>query len=243
VAKVTITAETSQSASLRRRPASNSRPAVTAAEGRGGAAVGQVLVAGAASRSTRSLLLKRGAVAGGALLAAGGLTAAVPAIAGPARTRAQDARILNFLLWLEYAQAAFYREALAADRLGGEALELAEALGQHEQAHVAFLQGMLGRQARAEPRFDFADAVGTEERFLEAADLLEETGVAAYIGQAPNLSRPRTTEIATVVSVEARHAAWVAAVIGQNPAPRAADASRTPTRVVSTFRRAGFLRS
>jgi hypothetical protein len=176
------------------------------------------------------------------VLAAGGLAAVVPASAGSAR-KGQDARILNFLLWLEYAQAAFYREALASERLNGEALEIAEALDQHEQAHVAFLQGMLGRRARAEPRFDFSGAVTDTDRFLEAADLLEQTGVAAYIGQAPNLSTARSTEIATVVSVEARHAAWVAAVVGRNPAPRAADGARTPAQVVSAIRRAGFLRS
>lgn len=204
----------------------------------------QLPVAGVvASRSTRALLLRRGAVAGGTALAAGGLTAVVPGTAGSARSPAQDVRILNFLLWLEFAQAAFYREALAAGRLSGEPLEIAQALGQHEQAHVAFLQGMLGRRARAEPRFDFAAAVGDPDRFLEAADLLEKTGVAAYIAQAPNLTRGRITEIATVASVEARHAAWIAAVRGTNPAPKPADAAMTGKQVVATIRRAGFLRS
>lgn len=195
------------------------------------------------SRTTRALLLGRGALAGGAVLVAGALTAVVPGTADSARSRAQDVRILNFLLWLEYAQAAFYREALAGGPLSGESLEIAQALGQHEQAHVAFLQGMLGRKARAEPRFDFADAVGDSERFLDAADRLEQTVVAAYIGQAPNLTRARTTEIATVTSVEARHAAWISAVRGRNPAPHAADEARTAKQAVSALRRAGFLRS
>jgi hypothetical protein len=201
--------------------------------------VGEVV----ASRTTRALLLRRGAVAGGAAVAAGGLAAIVPGNAGSARSQAQDVRILNFLLWLEYAQAAFYREALAAGGLSGEALEIAEAVGQHEQAHVAFLQGILGGRARAEPRFDFADAVGDSDRFLGAADLLEKTGVAAHVAQAPNLTSAKATQIATVTSVEARHAAWIAAVRGTNPAPRAADAAMTGKQVVAAIRRAGFLGS
>ena len=66
--------------------------------------------------------------------------------------------------------------------------------------------------------------------------------IAAYIGQAPNLPREIVTPIATLVSVEARQAAWVRDIAGISPAPRAADAARPADDVLAQLRRRGFIR-
>jgi Ferritin-like domain len=192
---------------------------------------------------SRDELLQRAVVAGGALAAGGVLLSGLPDLAASAPSRAQDVRILNFALWLEYAQAAFYSSVEDAGALTGEAMEFAQVVGAHERKHVAFLKKTLGKRARKEPTFDFGEATRKEGEFLTAAHLLEETGVAAYIGQAPNLTRRLLIPTATIVSVEARHAAWIRDILGRNPAPLAADAAKEAKQVVAAIKRTGFIRS
>ena len=70
--------------------------------------------------ASRSDVLKRAAVAGGAVVAGGLLIAGLPKVAASARSRAQDVRILNYLLRLEYVMAAFYETAATEGHLTGE---------------------------------------------------------------------------------------------------------------------------
>jgi hypothetical protein len=48
--------------------------------------------------------------------------------------------------------------------------------------------------------------------------------------------------VAGIVAVEARHAAWIRALAGRNPAPRAADPSTTARQVTRTLERNGFVK-
>jgi hypothetical protein len=183
--------------------------------------------------------------AGGAGVAAGAvgsffLVRAQPA--GTAPSKALDREIFGFALQLEYLQAAFYAAAVDAGSLRGEVLEFAETVAEHEQAHVDFLRGALGRSAPEAPAFDFGRAIRDERSFLDAAELLENTGVAAYNGQAANLTKPSLAAAAEIVSVEGRHAAWASALAGHDPAPRAADPGEPARAITATIRRTGFLR-
>jgi hypothetical protein len=47
--------------------------------------------------------------------------------------------------------------------------------------------------------------------------------------------------IATLLSVEARQAAWVRDLEGVSPAPKAADPGRKPDEILADLRRRGFL--
>ena len=69
-----------------------------------------------------------------------------------------------------------------------------------------------------------------QESFLDAATLLENTGVAAYNGQAANLTKKSLAAAAAIVSVEGRHAAWISSLAGRDPAPRAAIGRRGGSR-------------
>jgi hypothetical protein len=192
-----------------------------------------------AAASRRRLLIT--ALAGGGTLVAGGAVfGALPRLAASAPTPAQDKRILKFLLRLEYAQAAFYDQAVSGGSLRGELRELAEAAGEHEQAHVRFLEGRLGKAATEKPTFDFEDAVENRERFLRMALALEENTLAAYIGQSANLSRALRIPTARIVAIEARHAAWVKDILGQLPAPRAFDPGKSAKRVSRALARRGI---
>ena len=93
-------------------------------------------------------------------------------------------------------------------------------------------QGLLGSKAVKKPKFDFGDTVTNQDKFKLTAQVLEDTGVAAYAGQGPNLlQRPLVVAALSIHSVEARHAAWIrflnssggvaaAAVRRRCPAPR-----------------------
>jgi hypothetical protein len=189
------------------------------------------------SRVVRAALGGGLVVAGGtALGAAGGLrtSAAAP-------SKRQDAEILNVFLLLERVQNAFYRDALRRGRLRGELLEFAQTAGAHETEHVRFLAGRLGGRAGPEPRADFGDVADRDETFSSVAIELEEATIGAYIGQGANLTREEVGQVAKIVAVEARHAAWIRDLAGESPAPRAADPPRDPAQALARLRDRGFV--
>jgi rubrerythrin len=194
------------------------------------------------SHWTRRALVGRGMVAGGALAAGSAVLGWRATTAAPAPSRALDQKIFNFALLLEYLQAAFYTEAVDAGVLRGEVREFAEIVGGHEREHVDFLEQALGRRARKKPAFEFGSATQDQQKFLDNAVLLENTGVAAYNGQAANLTKKSLAAAAEIVSVEGRHAAWISDLAGRNPAPRAADPGATADEVAATLRGTGFIK-
>jgi len=201
-----------------------------------------VLLDTARTRTNRRRLLGRGAVVGAAAIGGFSLLGPRAGPAGAAPSAAQDQKIFNFALLLEYLQAAFYSDAVDRGRLKGEVREFAEIVSGHERAHVDFLRKALGTRARERPAFSFGDATQDERKFLDAAVLLENTGVAAYNGQAANLTKKALAAAAEIVSVEGRHAAWVSDLAGKDPAPHAADLGASATAVASTLRSTGFLK-
>lgn len=134
------------------------------------------------------------------------------------------ADVLNYALKLEYLESAFYN-AGASSSLGFTASEKAyvQTIQGHENAHVTFLKNVLGSAAVAQSSqgtagvYDFT-AGGTfptvftsVDTFLAVAQALEDTGVRAYKGQAPNLMKDSVALSAAlnIHSVEARHASAI----------------------------------
>jgi hypothetical protein len=192
--------------------------------------------------ASRAHLLRRVLVAGGAL-SAGAALGGLPRLAASSPSRAQDARILNLVLLLEYVEAAFYADARAKGALRGELRKFATVVGGHEQQHVSFLKKALGAGARKEPQLSFGNATTDPQAFVAAAVALEDTSVAAYNGQATNLTAGTLAAAAKIVSVEARHAAWIRAIAGKVPAADATDAPMTAAQVLAALRKTGFMRS
>jgi Ferritin-like domain len=183
----------------------------------------------------RKVIVAAGAAAVG--LVGGGVVAA-----GAASSSAGDVGLLNSALVLEELQAAFYARALQRAGLTGELEQFARVVGGHERAHVAFLRRTLGPHARRSPLFEFGSAVSSPKRFAETARLLEDLGVAAYDGQALGLSKPALASVARVVSVEARHAAWIRDLLDELPAPEAANPADSAARVAEAVTRTGFVK-
>jgi hypothetical protein len=192
-------------------------------------------------RSRRDVL--KVTVAGGGILLLGGMAAERLLGATQAKpSAAQDRKILNYALLLEYLQAAFYEDALSRARLTGELREFAEIVGNHERAHVAYLKKALGSSARSKPAFAFGRATKDQQTFAKTARILEDAGVAAYNGQAANLTKKALTPAVEIVSVEGRHAAWIRDIVGAEPAPRAADPGSTVGEITAKLKSLGFVR-
>ena len=160
----------------------------------------------------------------------------------------QDTEILNYALTLEYLEAAFYAEANEKGNLTGIARTFSQVVGQHEAEHVTTLQGVLGAKAVKKPSFDFKGTTNKETTFLKTARTLEDTGVAAYQGQA---TRIKSTDVlasaGAILAVEARHAAWVRDIIGAgkgpSPAPAAFSKAMTMKQVLDAVGQTGFIKS
>jgi hypothetical protein len=191
-------------------------------------------------RHTRGEALERAVVAGGALLAGGVLITGLPGLATSAPSAGQDTEILNFALLIERLQEAFYIESLAHGRLRGQWRQFAHVVAGHERAHRRFVESALGSKARGHPRFRFGQTTSDPAKFTAAAIALEDTALAAYNGQGPNLTAPALGAAARIVSVEARHAAWARVLAGKNPAPLAVDRPASEADARAALKRSGL---
>ena len=202
-------------------------------------AIGEALEA-LPERDSRSDFLRRSVVLGGALAGGGALFAALASTA-QAQSRG-DVAILNFALTLEYLEAEFYKEAVARDRLRGDTRRFARVVASHEDTHVRTLKSVLGASAVAKPRFNFRGTTSNQGRFEATAQALEDTGVRAYLGQAANIDSDALLEAAgTILTVEARHAAWIRHIRGESPAPQAFDRPASRRQILRAVNRTGFI--
>lgn len=193
---------------------------------------------------TRADLFKRAAIGGGALVAGGVAFGGLPALALGAPSKRQDVAILNYALTLEYLEAAFYAEALREAGLTGPTRRFAQVAGAHEAAHVVAIRKVLGRQAVARPRFDFKSTTRSVRVFQRTAIAVEDLGVSAYAGQGPRIKQQAVIEAALAIhSVEARHAAWIRNIVGQNPSPAAFDPARNMQQVLGIVGQTRFIQS
>jgi rubrerythrin len=184
---------------------------------------------------SRGSLFKGSVAVVGALAGAAVGGAELAASADSGGSAATDREILTFGLLIERLQAAFYAAALAGGQLTGEARQFAQVVGAEEQAHVKYLSEALGSGAGASPRFRFGDSATDPTKFIATAISLEETGLGVYNGQAVSLTPKTLAAAARVVSVEARHAAWVRALAGKDPAPVAVDVPISVAQAKQTF--------
>ncbi len=210
----------------------------------------QETAAEAVSGDTRASFLKKAGIGTGAVVAGGAFAGALPAIARGAAIPASDIAILNFALTLEYLEAAFYAEAVASKKLTDKAtLRFATVVSQHENTHVVFLQKVLGSKAVAKPKFDFKGTTSDEAKFQATADVLENTGVHAYLGQVPNIkAKPVLIGAGRILPVEARHAAWIRDIRFQGgttspttPAPGAFEDGFTKAQILAAVKATGFI--
>jgi rubrerythrin len=177
---------------------------------------------------TRLGFLKRAGVAGGAVVGGGAVMSALAPSAFAARQKGRppakfgkgDIGILNYALTLEYLEAAFYNGATAAKlTLTPQVDAFLKTVTADENAHVKFLKKALGSKAAREPKFNFAGANTSPEAFMKTAQVLENTGVHAYLGQVLNIKNPAYVVAAgSILTIEARHASVIGLLNEASPA-------------------------
>jgi rubrerythrin len=165
---------------------------------------------------TRASFLKKMGIGAAGLAGGGMLLGGLPSIASAKGVPKSDVAILNFALTLEYLEAAFYTQG-ATNLASSSYASFAQLVRDDENAHVAALKRALGRAAVKTPTFDFGAAVTDEATFLKTSFVLENTGVSAYLGQAGNIKTPAIlAAAASILTVEARHAAAIATLMNTN---------------------------
>jgi rubrerythrin len=198
----------------------------------------------------RSDFLKKGALAGGGIIAGSAmfgtfLSSAEAAISTTKRSKANDVKILNFALTLEFLEAEFYKLAVANQAYGTNAdlKTFAEVVAKHEAGHVSFLRKALGPKAIKKPTFDFGDAVTNQAKFAATSQILEDTGVSAYLGQVKHISQAAILGAAgTIATVEARHASWIRFINGASPAPATFDKPKSEKAILKAVGATGFIK-
>jgi len=174
-------------------------------------------------------------------------------------TAAPDVPLLNYALTLEHLENAFYRDGLDefaddelmeadvlsafGERVRMEVPEYLQTVGAHEAAHVDAIAKTvedLGGDPVSEATYDFG--YGTPSEFLAVAQALENTGVAAYAGAAPQIvNNDILGAAAGIHSVEARHASFLNLVNGDSPFPAGVDEASSISEVLEVA--GGFITS
>lgn len=154
-----------------------------------------------------------------------------------------DIGILNYAYALEQLEAAFYTQVAITPYSGITASETAllTDIRDHEIAHREFFKNALGGSAIPDLEVDFSGVdFGSRASVLETAKTFEDLGVSAYNG-AGNLieSADYLLLAGKIVSVEARHAAYIRDLINNgsfadNTAvnPNGLDLTNTPADVL-----------
>ncbi len=156
-----------------------------------------------------------------------------------------DIGILNYAYALEQLEAAFYTQVIATPYSGmttDEKSGLTDIMN-HEIAHREFFKNALGSSAIAGLTVNFSTIDFTSRTsVLGTAMAFEDLGVSAYNGAGSLITTADYLVLAgKIVSVEARHAAYIRDLITYNSfagtdvvaASNGLEMSRTPTQVLS----------
>jgi rubrerythrin len=184
---------------------------------------------------TRSAFLVRGTLAAGAVI---GASAVSPMVSRALAQQGEgDVEVLNFALTLEVLEATFYERALQeVAGIGDDLRRLTRELRDNEMEHVETLTStieQLGGMPAEAPEVDFGGAFAGRAAYLKLANTLEDTGVSAYNGAAPQISSAEVlTAAGTIVQVEARHAALIRLQRDRSPSPLAFDKASSMEKVL-----------
>jgi Ferritin-like domain len=199
---------------------------------------------------------------GSAALLGVGAISSIPARAQQTPQTAFDITLLNFALRLENLQSAFYQQGLAmftpadfqnsvavqtigGNNIGASIYSYISGFAQIEQNHIAAIIQLvyeLDGTPQAPDCYNFG--ITTVDSFLQMAQTIENIGVMAYAGVVvPQFQTSNATVtsfaiqsmVATIATVEARHAAYFNLVNLMSPFPTALDSTLTAAQTLSAI--------
>jgi rubrerythrin len=140
----------------------------------------------------------------------------------------QDFVIVNYALQLEYIEVDFYDQVVDGGVFSGAEGDLFKEIQQHEHEHVDALIALskkLDGKLDERPQTQFPIGSG-RTTLLDLAATLENTGAAAYLGQADLIENREVLAAAlSIHSIEARHAAKLNRLVGADFCPDGSFAS------------------
>ncbi len=147
-----------------------------------------------------------------------------------------DIDVLNYALTLEFFEATLYQTLVAGGKLQGKDLQYIQLFGQQEQAHVdavlATIQKLGGTPVQ-KGNYNFP-TLNTREDVLNLLNVVEQTGVGAYLGAAGYIqNKDILAAAASIMQVEARHTALIRYLLGIPPVPDAFTPAFTPAEVLA----------
>lgn len=135
-----------------------------------------------------------------------------------------DLEILNYALTLEYFEATLYATLRDGGKLQGRDQQYISLFAGHEQAHVVAVHDTivkLGGTPVEKGNYNFP-TLNTREEVLNLLNVVEQTGVGAYLGAAGYIqNKDILAAAASIMQVEARHTALIRYLLGIAPVPDA----------------------
>lgn len=175
-----------------------------------------------------------------------------------------DLGILNYAYALEQLEAAFYTMVMDGGywmNASAEEKLVLEDLYKHEVIHREFFKSAITaavsgdmKMVLPELEFDFTSVdFSSRDSVLGTAQVLEDTGVAAYNGAGGFIQTPDYLVLAgKIVSVEARHAAAIRSLYMDDPKAFAADdiidangldLAKSPSQILDAVGQTGFIKT